>query len=910
MKQIQLFILLLFSFNAIFSQNLELDWVNTLGKGFPDHVDAITKDGAGNIYAVGSFQHTVDFDPGNGSNSITSKGARDVFVTKYDSNGVFIWVNSLGGVGNDYGYDIDLDPEGNVVIGGGQFDSSYFNGSSISQVKTKYSGAFISKFDKNDGHSIWRKTVNSSGSHVFGLECDHLGNVYATGQFSWKTDFDPGVGEFFLQGGFNEMFVLKLNSNGDFVWARLMKGSSHPWQLELGTDRVYISGTFQNQLIVSQDTLSSKGSNDIFILKLNTDGSSVWAKSYGGTSTESNRSLMVDENENIYLGGTFAGTVLFDSTLQSLSASQLTDGYLLKIDKDGKVDWLKQFEGVTVMGIDVNLNNHIFLTGEFSGTVDFDPSSSSDTKTSAGSTDAYVVKLDIQGRYYWSAVFGGVNNEKSWSIAADSADNVVLGGSFYSQTDFTPGVVGGSKTSLGSDDGFVVKYSPSTCSKFNVLIDSIVPINCLTKGSVNLSIDGGRAPFTYKWNDSLTSTLDTVVSIPTAFSFFAVDSNNCQESFSVEVVRIDSFDVTVPSISSWVCGSTAFVNFPQTPDSVIWDHGYKGFSVPFYKTGTHFFTAYDKECPFPGKIDVQELLAADTSKFMVHIDDTLLANTINFNVSFLDSTGSILATATQYNYEQFGYSHGISLGDVKYTVRVSSNDNPALAQDYFITYSDSSYTLGEARYTYVKCDSNEVLHVYLKKKPILAGNFSLSGHIWLADSTNSMCSGYGAVGLNLILLNEKNQAVDQVDVAPDGSFEFKQLDNGNYRVFGNKKSGSNIIFDNTNASVFQISNSSITGINLLQQGNEILNCGAITSIGSEQAFEPINVYIGTGNELVIEGVRRHGELTVLSITGAVMFSRKLKEGSNVFLVNGLSAGVYFVVCNYGGVITSKKILFK
>ena len=100
----------------------------------------------------------------------------------------------------------------------------------------------------------------------------------------------------------------------------------------------------------------------------------------------------------------------------------------------------------------------VYLTGTFSGTADFDPGAGVAARTSLGSTDVFVAKYS-GGAFVWVAQIGGTAGERVASLARDAAGNLYLGGAFEGSTDFDPGAGGQVLTSLGGEDGFVVKLS-------------------------------------------------------------------------------------------------------------------------------------------------------------------------------------------------------------------------------------------------------------------------------------------------------------------------------------------------------------------------------------------------------------------------------------------------------------------
>ena len=98
------------------SQNFE--WAKRIGGPGYDQDIRIAKNVHGNVHFIGSFEGTIDFDPGAGISNLTSVGLLDVFILKLDSIGNFLWAKRIGGFGNDSGVNIAVDSLGNIYTFG------------------------------------------------------------------------------------------------------------------------------------------------------------------------------------------------------------------------------------------------------------------------------------------------------------------------------------------------------------------------------------------------------------------------------------------------------------------------------------------------------------------------------------------------------------------------------------------------------------------------------------------------------------------------------------------------------------------------------------------------------------------------------------------------------------------------
>jgi gliding motility-associated-like protein len=276
----------------------EFIWMSHIrGASTAAHVfpKSIVLDAGGNIYTTGYFQNTIDFDPGAGTFNITAGEFRDIFISKLDANGNFVWAKAMVGAGtcgacDDQGTAIALDASGNVYSGGFLRATADFDpGSGTFNLTPPTGGSYyVSKLD-NAGNFVWAKTIGGVQFGVGGLydmAVDASGNVYSTGHVYGTSDFDPGPGTFNLtSAGSSDIFISKLNSSGDFVWAKLFGGGIQDNGNTIDTDglgNLYIAGNFNGTVDFDPGpgtfNLTVSGANtDYFLQKLDTDGNFVWA---------------------------------------------------------------------------------------------------------------------------------------------------------------------------------------------------------------------------------------------------------------------------------------------------------------------------------------------------------------------------------------------------------------------------------------------------------------------------------------------------------------------------------------------------------------------------------------------------------------------------------------------------------
>jgi hypothetical protein len=172
-------------------------WARRMGGVNLDQAYSIALDASQNLYINGDFDGTVDFDPGMGTQNLTANGATDIFVSKFDSSGSFIWAKNIGGTLADEVRSLTVGTSGNVYITGIFYSTVDFDpGTGISNLTSTGAGdIFISKLDASGGF-IWAKNMGGAGND-FGnsVAVDNVENVYTTGYFTGIADFDPAVGD-------------------------------------------------------------------------------------------------------------------------------------------------------------------------------------------------------------------------------------------------------------------------------------------------------------------------------------------------------------------------------------------------------------------------------------------------------------------------------------------------------------------------------------------------------------------------------------------------------------------------------------------------------------------------------------------------------------------------------------------
>lgn len=458
--------------NIGWAQNTNLGWAGQVGGSDLQYGNAIAVDLKGNSYFTGYFTDTTDFNPGSGITNLADNGFNDVFILKLDSLGSLVWAKQVGGNVSDQGFDIAVDQQGNVYTTGFYtFTTDFDPGPGVASVSgNNVRDAFILKLDSN-GNYVWANGFGSTGHDIgFGITTDIFGNVLSTGYFSRSVDFDPGSGVLNLRSnGVNDIFIQKLDTNGNLIWVKQIGGYLYNSGHDLITDRhgnVYTTGYFGYTADFDPgsgvNNIVSNGDRDAFIVKLNPNGNFMWVTQLGGPSEDFANAIALDLSGNVVIAGNFKGTADFDpgSGVYNLTSSGHSDVFVQKLDSNGHFLWARHMGGIysdEATSVATDRYGNVYVSGHFMQTVDFDPGPGTSSLTSHGDEDMFIEKLDADGNFRWVKHIGGSHDDQASSIALDTALNLYATGYFNQTLDIDPGPGNTTFTSQGFEDMFVMR---------------------------------------------------------------------------------------------------------------------------------------------------------------------------------------------------------------------------------------------------------------------------------------------------------------------------------------------------------------------------------------------------------------------------------------------------------------------
>lgn len=460
-----------------FAQDFE--WVRGMGSTFYNFAKGIGLDQAGNIYTLGTFEQTGDFDPSANTFIMTSAGEKDIFVQKMDAAGNFLWAISIGGTLDDAGESITVDAAGNIYITG------YFQGTVDFDPSTGVSNltsngfydSFVLKLDAT-GNLLW---VQQFGANAYdegtAIVVNNKGDVYASGLFSNTVDFDPSPAVFNMTANSAlDIYTIKLGATtGNLLWAKRIPrtlGNNGIYELAVDqNDNVYSVGYFQGTVdfdpSVATYTMTSLGREDIFIQKLGANGNFLWATQMGSDTTDRGHNITIDKDGNVYATGKFSKIVDANpgASAWALTSNGDEDIFIQKLDPSGNLLWATSMGSSNFdrgLGIATDTSGNVYASGGYQGTVDFDPGVGVANLTASTNidTDAYIQKLDKNGNFLWATSMGSSGIfEYAFDIHVDEQGNVYTTGSYDGGMDFDPGAGVVSIPTNGASDVYVLKLS-------------------------------------------------------------------------------------------------------------------------------------------------------------------------------------------------------------------------------------------------------------------------------------------------------------------------------------------------------------------------------------------------------------------------------------------------------------------
>ncbi|MEN9639974.1 MAG: hypothetical protein RLZZ262_1843 [Bacteroidota bacterium] len=375
---------------ALFSaQAQELQWASYMASSgtIQTNYTAFLSDGS-TIHA-GYFTGTADLDSGPEEHIITASGSTDAYILKRSVNGIVEWIHIIGGAtGFESIAGIKVDGQDRIYCAGQFEGSSQIPGMGV-QSSLGYEDIFVLKL-ASSGETIWYESIgNPSSNVVTDFTLDNQGSIVLTGYFAGTLDFDPQE---------------------------------------------------------TSDELTSIGSWDVYVLKLDTEGNYQWANKIGSSELDQAFQICTTPEGKIVSSFRLNGTSINNASIEGMPIAQAQSLCFIQLENDGTFEWLRQIPDVYasqlhLKALESDTQGNIIHAGVFTGSRDFDYSEGEFLLTAVtGYFDGYVAKINPQGNHVWAKSIGGYEEDVIQAIAIDQIDQIHLTGSFMSTSiDLAPG---------------------------------------------------------------------------------------------------------------------------------------------------------------------------------------------------------------------------------------------------------------------------------------------------------------------------------------------------------------------------------------------------------------------------------------------------------------------------------------
>ena len=422
---------------------------------------------------------------------------------------VYNWTGTIykntWGAGTDITVnDIKTSSNNDLYITGSFNGDTDFDPGESTDIKTtadSNTNAFLTKIN-NDGTYGWTMVFTGRYSEGIKLVIDKTDNIFIMGNFSFEIDLDPTGNTDQITGKSDNIFLVRINSDGTYG-GKLTWGNESSDQLSIHINALTID---ENNDLIFVGTFAYTGDFDptsgtdtrtatvwtinSYVTKVSSGFSYLWTKTYGGESTGSTSNIYdikCDSSGNVYLNGSFHGTVDFDpGSGKANKTASSNDIYILKLNGEGIYQNAFIFNKLynSYWGfsprIAIDSSGNIFMAGCYTGAIDFDPTSGTDTRTATGAYDIFITKLLPDGSYCWTYNIGTSDpsekaNDTATGIVVDSSGDIYITGSFEYTADFDAGSSVETHSAVDEDDIFMMKLNQDGTYKWSKIIGGVKP---------------------------------------------------------------------------------------------------------------------------------------------------------------------------------------------------------------------------------------------------------------------------------------------------------------------------------------------------------------------------------------------------------------------------------------------------
>ncbi len=329
------------------------------------------------------------------------------------------------------------------------------------------SDIFVAKLETATGNVLWARSFGGTADDVGkAVAVDDAGGIYFAGTFTGTIDFGGGG----LGSGNADGFIAKLTPAGDYVWAYGIGGPDFDAATGVAVhgNTVAVIGSYQTSMTINGMMVTAAGSDDMFLVELNTNGVIGWAKAIGGPANEDPNSVAVDSHDNIVVVGRFGGLTNFGG--ETLTGKGHDDVFVVKYaGSNGAHLFSKSFGGAgfeSATSVAIDSQDNIFIMGFY--LTQMDVGGPTPLPESASGDKMFVVKYSLAGSYLWATSFGDPASVIGLSISTNTTNDLAVTGQFCGTISFGGAPMSSVRSCSEFDwDIFVVRLSGSTGKHIN-----------------------------------------------------------------------------------------------------------------------------------------------------------------------------------------------------------------------------------------------------------------------------------------------------------------------------------------------------------------------------------------------------------------------------------------------------------
>jgi hypothetical protein len=340
---------------------------------------AVTSDAASDMILTGTFQGSIDL----GGGTLSNPGSEIIFLAKFDPSGALVFSKPLGVGGWTNSTDVVTDAAGNIYLTGFFYGTADFGGGPL--VSTNANSAFVARFDAMGNHVY---SVRLGGTSGYNARAEHLGvgalgDVVVAGGFNGTIN----VGGTSLTSQGTDLFVARLDPTGKTVYAKRFgpgvdigivsaMGLAGANAVAVNADgSAVIAAGYSGTVDLGGSTVTSAGSKDIFVAKLDPMGARVWSKSFGDLGDQVATSVAVDSFGNALVAGKFTGTLAFGGPGQTFYGGMTKHVFAVKLNgNDGTPLWAVGSGGTSTLAeaaVAIDAAGEVSVAGTATGTFAF-----------------------------------------------------------------------------------------------------------------------------------------------------------------------------------------------------------------------------------------------------------------------------------------------------------------------------------------------------------------------------------------------------------------------------------------------------------------------------------------------------------------------------------------------------------